>query len=186
MCAQSCLAFSNTMNCSPPGSSVHRISQARVLEWVAISFSRGIFPTQGWNRGLLHWQVDSLPLSHLGSLNKEERALNKPGSPGSGVGIKKIPFIPRVYNKGKKKKNQMQLTSQQCLESIWERGFLSPPPRTFMGYCPPMTQSNRRWRPVPDSDNCGVSSPTWDCLEKEADGAGSRVRQELAQLLRPR
>ena len=29
------------MDCSPPGSSVHGISQARLLEWVAISFSRG-------------------------------------------------------------------------------------------------------------------------------------------------
>ena len=29
------------MNCSPPGSSVHGILQARILEWVAISFSRG-------------------------------------------------------------------------------------------------------------------------------------------------
>ena len=36
------------MDCSPPGSSVHGISQARILEWVAISFSGGIFPTQGW------------------------------------------------------------------------------------------------------------------------------------------
>ena len=32
---------------SPPDSSVHGVSQASVLEWVAISFSRGIFPTQG-------------------------------------------------------------------------------------------------------------------------------------------
>ena len=32
------------MDCSPPGSSVHGISQARILEWVAISFSRGSFP----------------------------------------------------------------------------------------------------------------------------------------------
>ena len=94
MCAQSRSALSNTMDCSPPGSSVHRISQARVLEWVAISFSRGIFPTQGSNQGLLCWQADSLPLSYLGSPNKEERALNKLGLPGSGVGIKKIPFIP--------------------------------------------------------------------------------------------
>ena len=31
----------NPMDCSPPGSSVHGISQARILEWVAISFSRG-------------------------------------------------------------------------------------------------------------------------------------------------
>ena len=32
--------FSNSMDCSPPGSSVHGISQARILEWVAFSFSR--------------------------------------------------------------------------------------------------------------------------------------------------
>ena len=31
------------MDCSPPGSSVHGISQARILEWVAISFPRGSF-----------------------------------------------------------------------------------------------------------------------------------------------
>ena len=31
------------MNCGPPGSSVHGISQAKILEWVAISFSRGSF-----------------------------------------------------------------------------------------------------------------------------------------------
>ena len=42
--------------------------QARILEWVAISSSRGIFPAQGSNLSLLcllHWQLDSLPLSHL-------------------------------------------------------------------------------------------------------------------------
>ena len=32
------------MDCSPPGSSVHGILQARILEWTAIPFSRGIFP----------------------------------------------------------------------------------------------------------------------------------------------
>ena len=31
----------NSMDCSPPGSSVHGILQARVLEWIAIPFSRG-------------------------------------------------------------------------------------------------------------------------------------------------
>ena len=39
--AQSSLTFCNRMDCSLPGSSVHGILQARVLEWVAISFSRG-------------------------------------------------------------------------------------------------------------------------------------------------
>ena len=39
VCAQSCQTLCNPMNCSPPGSSVHGISQAGTLEWVAISSS---------------------------------------------------------------------------------------------------------------------------------------------------
>ena len=39
--AQSCPTLCDLMDCSPPGSSVHGIFQARILEWVAISFSRG-------------------------------------------------------------------------------------------------------------------------------------------------
>ena len=38
---KSCLTLCDLMDCSPPDSSVHGISQARILEWVAISFSRG-------------------------------------------------------------------------------------------------------------------------------------------------
>ena len=37
--AQSCLTLSDSMDCSPPGSSIHGIFQAKVLEWVAVSFS---------------------------------------------------------------------------------------------------------------------------------------------------
>ena len=36
---QSCPTLSDPMDCSPPGSSVHGIFQARVLEWAAIAFS---------------------------------------------------------------------------------------------------------------------------------------------------
>ena len=39
--AQSCLTLCDSMDYSPPGSSVHGILQARTLEWVAIPFSRG-------------------------------------------------------------------------------------------------------------------------------------------------
>ena len=39
--AQSCLTLCDPVDCSPPGSSVHGILQARILEWVVISFSRG-------------------------------------------------------------------------------------------------------------------------------------------------
>ena len=38
---QSCPTVCNPMDCSPPGSSVQGILQARILEWVAISFSKG-------------------------------------------------------------------------------------------------------------------------------------------------
>ena len=41
MRAQACLTLCNPMDCSPLGSSVHGILQARILEWVAISSSRG-------------------------------------------------------------------------------------------------------------------------------------------------
>ena len=56
------------LDCSSPGSSIHGILQARTLEWIAISFSRGIFPTWGLKPhrlcGLffLQWQAGSLPL----------------------------------------------------------------------------------------------------------------------------
>ena len=57
------------MDCSPPGSSVRGILQARILEWVAMSSSGGIFPTQQSNLRLLYllqWQADSLPLAPPG------------------------------------------------------------------------------------------------------------------------
>ena len=53
------------MDHSPPGSSVHGISQARILEWLAFSFCRDL-PNPGIKPHLPHWQVDSLPLSHRG------------------------------------------------------------------------------------------------------------------------
>ena len=39
--AKSCLTLCDPVDCSPPGSSVHGIFQARILEWIAIAFSRG-------------------------------------------------------------------------------------------------------------------------------------------------
>ena len=41
---QSCLTLCDPLDCSLPGSSVHGIFQAKILEWVAISFSKGSFP----------------------------------------------------------------------------------------------------------------------------------------------
>ena len=45
-----CLTLCNPVDYGPPGSSVHGIFQARILEWVAISFSRGSSQTQDRTR----------------------------------------------------------------------------------------------------------------------------------------
>ena len=46
--------FCNPMDCSPPGFSVHGISQGRILEWVSISFSRGSSPL---NNVIFDWHI---------------------------------------------------------------------------------------------------------------------------------
>ena len=56
----------NPMDCSPPGSSVHAISQAKILEWVAIFFFRDL-SNQRIEPMSLHWQVNYLSLSYQGS-----------------------------------------------------------------------------------------------------------------------
>ena len=48
VCAQSCPTFCDPMDCSPPGSSVHGIFQASIVEWVAISFFRGSSLPRDW------------------------------------------------------------------------------------------------------------------------------------------
>ena len=65
---QSWPTLCNPVECSPPGSSVHGILQARILEWVAISFSRGSSPTQGLNLSLLHCRQILYHVNHQGSL----------------------------------------------------------------------------------------------------------------------
>ena len=65
---QSCLTVCNPMDSSPPGSSVHGILQARILEWVdPISSFRGSSRPRDQTKVscLLHWQVGSLPTSAI-------------------------------------------------------------------------------------------------------------------------
>ena len=50
--------------CNPMDYTTHGILQARILEWVAFPFSRGIIPTQGSNPGLLHCREILYQLSH--------------------------------------------------------------------------------------------------------------------------
>ena len=68
MFAQLCLTLCNPMDCCPLGSSVHRILQARILEWLPFP-PPGDLPNPGIYQqllDLLHCQADSLPMSNLG------------------------------------------------------------------------------------------------------------------------
>ena len=64
---QSCPTFCNPMDCSLPGSSDHGYSPGKNTGVGCHFLLQEIFLTQGWNLCLLCWQVDSLPLWHLGS-----------------------------------------------------------------------------------------------------------------------
>ena len=69
-----CLTFCNPMDCSPPGSSVHGILQARILEWVAISFSRDLSKP-----GIEHLSLASPPLAgRFFTTSTTWEALNSP------------------------------------------------------------------------------------------------------------
>ena len=71
--AQLCLSLWNHMGYSPPGSSVHGISQTRILEWLAVSFSRRSFWPRDWTQvsciagSLLYFSWILYQLSHQGN-----------------------------------------------------------------------------------------------------------------------
>ena len=80
MCSvtQSYLTLCGPVDCSPPGSSVHGISQARILEWVAISCSRGSSQPRDWtcvSRVSCTGRQTLYHLRHLGSTSLQNNYL---------------------------------------------------------------------------------------------------------------
>ena len=75
--AQSCLTPCDPVDCSPPGSSVHGILQARILEWVAISFSRGYLPDPGLEPRSPTLQADALSSEPPGRPHTFQAPMNK-------------------------------------------------------------------------------------------------------------
>ena len=115
--AKLCPTLCDPVDYSTPGCSVHRLLQARILEWVAISFSGGIFLTQGLNLCLLSWQADSLLLSHQGSLEN------------IGVG-QKVSFRLSCTILWKKLN---ELSGQPITLAPWNwRDFREPSPRSIL------------------------------------------------------
>ena len=93
---QSCLSLCDPMDGNSLGSSVPGILQARILEWVAVPFSRGSsLPRKGMGICLLHWQAGSLPLvpsgkaylGILGELNHWLRAAFGRRGLGTNLGM---------------------------------------------------------------------------------------------------
>ena len=68
--AQSCPTLCDPMDCSLPGSSGHGILQARVLEWIAVSFSRGL-PDPGMEPRSPALQADALPSEPPGKQSRK-------------------------------------------------------------------------------------------------------------------
>ena len=98
--------------CSPPGSSVQRILPARILEWVAISYSRGIFSTQGSNpclSHLLHWQANSLPPYLHIEYNKD----------GFNYGVKNF-LIKQKRRKRKPITKRQQWSEKNVANILWK------------------------------------------------------------------
>ena len=87
MCAEllSPVRLCDPMDCSPPGSSVHGILQARVLEWVAVSFSR----SSSRHRDQTH-------VSYVSCIGRRvlyhERHLGSPRSPGARFPSQPLPM----------------------------------------------------------------------------------------------
>ena len=98
---QSCLTLSDPMDCSPPGSSVHGIFQARALEWGAIAFSET-------NAGYKCTFTNTVTWSYIATYRHVSEDEN---SPGIFISLKIIYFwiLPTVRVLGSTKHNSLWL-----------------------------------------------------------------------------
>ena len=122
MHAQSCPTLCNPMVCSPPSASAHGISQARILESVAISYSRGSSPpkdrTSTSCTSFIARRMDSLPLQHLGGpLRKEQQPTDtrRHPMPGEPVSTLIMPFSSFPREERPKKKRKFRKMWMDCI-----------------------------------------------------------------------
>ena len=104
---QSCPTLCNPMDCSPPGSSIHGVFQARVLEWGAIynAYQKAIAIRLKCNRDIVGpmWYNGDLPLDGENSLTLEPTETKKDLPLGIRLfsGVQTIPHLPQSENKFK-------------------------------------------------------------------------------------
>ena len=114
VCVLSCVRLFATPCASPPGSSLDGILQARILEWIAIPFSRDCLDP-GLNLcllHLLHYQVDSLPLAPPG----KSMALQKDNL---FVSWQASFHLPRICRDSQSLKQYLRLSCLMCLFYEW-------------------------------------------------------------------
>ena len=115
--AQSCPILGAPMDYSPPGPFVHGILQARILEWVTMSFSRDL-PEPGIELRSLAFQADSLPSEPPGKPLKDSRAYYFEKNHGSRALLpqsrKHVSHCPLAASL----RNHIQLSAKQAWRSL--------------------------------------------------------------------
>ena len=152
--AQSCPTLWNPLDCSPPGSSVHGILQARILEWVAVLSSRGSFWPRDWTSvscllaaQVLLWKWKSL--SCVGLFGSHGSPWN---SPGQNTGVGSLSLLQGIFpTQGLKKglphckqtlyqlNHKESLRILECIAYPFSRGSSQPRNQTrvscIAGWC---------------------------------------------------
>ena len=168
--AKSSPALCKPRDCSPPGSSVHGILQARILEWVAISFSRGSSQPRDWTciscfrigffttepPGKTPWIMactgDLLGDTFLDSL------WTSPGKPGQSLN-------PRVAVK-MKLGYQLGTCSINCKGLYpWKRSLPRSPSSPWWS---PSSEGGHRWQPA---SNLTAEQVSWETNPRTSPGS---------------
>ena len=105
---QSCLTLCDSMDCSPPGSSVHRILQASILEWVAIPFS-GKLPDSGTETGCPTFWGDFLPS-------------RPPGKPQNAINYFNYNVHVTFKNLGEESQGHIRIWNDLGWNQLWRSG----------------------------------------------------------------
>ena len=134
--AKSCPTLCDPMDCSPPGSSVHEIFQARILEWVAISFSRGSSQPRDWTqiscnagRFFTNWAIREALVEYYSVIKKNERMpsaatwMDQEIITLSEVSWKKTNITWYHLYVESKKKNTNELIYKPEIDSHWKQTY---------------------------------------------------------------
>ena len=141
VCAQSCPTLCSPIDCSLPGFSVHGVFQARILEWVAISFSRGsswlgIEPTSSVSLALAGGFLTTQPLG-------KPQKLDELKSPSKSGGLWAPFFLMQLPLYTSNATTPVQATDISLL--VYDHSLLSAPPGATLDSFQLFSHSNREY-----------------------------------------